>query len=68
MEIDERLIELETRLTHMDDTVELLNGIVTQQQLKIDTLERLVQRIAADYNEFKEQLAPEITDTKPPHY
>ena len=65
---DERLIELEVRLTHMDDTVEQLNRIVSEQQMQIDYLERQLKKVVHDYNEFKEQVSPEIIDTKPPHY
>ncbi|TXR53779.1 SlyX family protein [Reinekea thalattae] len=64
----DKIIDLESRLTYMDDTVEQLNQIVSEQQLKIDFLERQLKQIASDYNEFKEQLAPDIVDTKPPHY
>lgn len=68
MKEHDKLIDLESRLTYMDDTVEQLNQIVSEQQMKIDFLERQLKQIASDYNEFKEQIAPDIIDTKPPHY
>lgn len=68
MNDSERLIELEMRLTHMDDTVEQLDKVVSEQQIRINYLERQLKKIASDYNEFKEQMAPDIIDTKPPHY
>ena len=68
MNINDRIIELENRLTHLDDTVEQLNNIVTEQQLKIATMEKLIKALAKEHSEIKEHLAPEITNSRPPHY
>lgn len=68
MSDDERLIDLETRLTHLDDTVELLNDIVTEQQNTISRLEKLILKLIQEHTEMKEQFAPEITNAPPPHY
>ena len=35
---DERLIELETRLSYLDDTVQVLNEVITAQNARIDKL------------------------------
>ncbi|MDN3649906.1 SlyX family protein [Reinekea marina] len=61
-------VELETRITYMDDTIDQLNDVISRQQLQIDKLERIVQKLLTDHIELKDQLAPEITDTPPPHY
>ncbi len=68
MSDEDRLIDLETRLMHLDDTVEQLNNIVSNQQLTIDRLERVLKKITKEHNEIKEQMVPEIVDSKPPHY
>lgn len=64
----ERLIDLETRVTHMDDTIDTLNDIVTEQQKTITKLERLLHKLTQEHMEMKEQAGPEITDSRPPHY
>ncbi len=64
----QRIIELESRLTHLDDTVEQLNDIVTEQQMAIAKLEKLVRKLVDEHLEMKEQMAPEIVNTPPPHY
>lgn len=62
------LIDLQTRVTYMDDTVEQLNDVVSRQQLQIDRLERLLAKLAEEHLDLKHQVAPETIDTKPPHY
>ncbi|WP_320823970.1 SlyX family protein [Reinekea sp.] len=65
---EQRIIELESRLTHLDDTVEQLNDIVSAQQRKLDRLERLIQQSIEQQQDLKDQLAPELNDSPPPHY
>ena len=67
---EERLIDLEIRITRQDDLVETLNTQVYRQQKKIDELEALclallgrVRDIAASSNE-----RTGISDERPPHY
>lgn len=67
---EERLIDLEIRITRQDDLVETLNTQVYRQQKKIDELEALclallgrVRDIAASANE-----RTGISDERPPHY
>lgn len=64
----DQIIELETRLTHLDDTVEQLNDTIIQQQKTIDKLERMISKLGQEHAELKENMAPEIFDTPPPHY
>lgn len=68
--IEQRLVELETKLAYQDDTVLALNDIIAQQQRQIDQLETTVkhlvervQRLAAQA-EANDPAVPEI----PPHY
>lgn len=67
---EERLIDLEIRITRQDDLVETLNTQVYRQQKKIDELEALclallgrVRDIAASSSE-----RTGLSDEKPPHY
>lgn len=65
---DPRIIELESRLTHLDDTVEQLNDVISAQQHQIDRLERLLKQLMDQQQDIKEQFAPEPNDSPPPHY
>jgi SlyX protein len=67
--IEERLVDLETKLAYQEDTIQALNSVVCEQQKQIDQLEAtckmLIDRIgqlliAADMDK--------IVDEKPPHY
>lgn len=67
--IEERLINIETKITFQEDMVEELNKIVYQQQKKLDRLEaiceslvRHIESLAAERNEG----AP--ANERPPHY
>lgn len=67
---EERLINLETKLAYQEETVRVLNEVVTELQLQVSDLrqfcrslsERVVQ-LAAD-SPAKTTLAEEV----PPHY
>lgn len=64
----DRMTDIESRLTYLDDTVEQLNKIIIDQQKTISRLEKVVQKMNEDHVQMKEQLAPDIVDTRPPHY
>ena len=68
MNDQQRIVELESRLTHLDDTVEQLNDIVYEQQKQLAKLEHLLVKLVKEHTEMKEQIAPDVTDTRPPHY
>lgn len=68
MSNDQRITDLETRLTYLDDSVEQLNDVIVQQQKTIASMEKLLKKLAQEHVEMKEQMAPDIIDTKPPHY
>lgn len=68
MNNSDQFVELETRITHMDDTIDQLNDVISRQQMQIDKLERVVQNLLNEHLELKDQISPEITDTPPPHY
>jgi len=67
--IEDRLVDLETKLAYQEDTIQALNHVVCEQQKQIDQLEAtcelLIDRIrqlsvAADMDK--------VVDEKPPHY
>lgn len=65
---EERLVELESRIAYLDDTVDQLNTIVSEQQRTIDKQNKLLQQLAKEHLEMKEHIAPDVVDTPPPHY
>ena len=67
--MDERITELEIRLTHIEDTLDVLNKIVIDQnnlidqlQLQIFILEKKLKAAATS------NIAHESEETPPPHY
>jgi SlyX protein len=67
--MDERITELEIRLTHIDDTLDVLNQTIIEQhklidqlQLQISILEKKLKASAAS------NIAHESEETPPPHY
>lgn len=66
---EQRLIEIETKLAYQEDTLRVLNEVVTQQQQQIEALRQTCRQLAeriARGNEtvFKGTPADEV----PPHY
>ncbi len=55
-ETDERLIEIETKISFQERTIETLNSVVTEQQGLIDRLATRVERIAARIELVSESL------------
>lgn len=67
--IESRLMECETRIAYQEDTLRVLNEVVTRQQMQIDqlimTCRQLAERIArGGEGGVKGSLADEV----PPHY
>jgi SlyX protein len=67
--IDERLIEIEVKITSQEDLTQELSRLVYQQQKQIDELRRtctaLVKRMGAAADEGA---ADPYATEKPPHY
>ena len=67
--MDERITEVEIRLTHIEDTLDVLNQTIIDQhklidhlQLQISILEKKMKAAAAS------NIAHESDETPPPHY
>lgn len=68
-DIEDRVTELEIRLTHFEDTLDVLNQAVIEQhrlidqlQLQVSVLEKKLKAVASS------NIAPESEETPPPHY
>ncbi|HKI61500.1 MAG TPA: SlyX family protein [Mariprofundaceae bacterium] len=69
MDLENRIIELETRLSYQDHVIQELNEVVIRQQNQIDSLIRDRRRIMDHLKEQgqAEALSPE-EEAPPPHY
>nr|WP_315484769.1 SlyX family protein [uncultured Undibacterium sp.] len=70
MSVEERIIDLEIRLSRQDDLVDTLNTQVYQQQKKIDELEKLCIALAERLRELAitANQRQSVVDERPPHY
>ncbi len=69
MDMNERIIELESRLAYQERTIEELNQVVTGQQQQIDDLLREIERIKAYLKQGGDSgIARADEETPPPHY
>ena len=66
---EDRLTDIEIKLSHQEDTVEKLNMVVCQQQKKIDHLEAICEALIRHVKELSDGSAEQrTTDEPPPHY
>ncbi len=69
MDLEKRIIELETRLAYQDHLVGELNEVVTRQQDQLDALAAEVKRIRQHLREqHGSGLARPDEEAPPPHY
>jgi len=66
---EDRLIEIEIKLSHQEHVVEELNQVVCQQQKKIDHLEAICEALIRHVKELSDGAAEQrTTNETPPHY
>ncbi len=67
--MEDRLIELETKISYQDHLIGELNDVVVQQQRQIDQLEKQVMRLNEHFKQASGSgLARADEDVPPPHY
>lgn len=66
--LEQRIIELETRLTFSDDMVAALNDAVAHQQQEIRQLHRSMERLIEQIGASSEQEPATGIEPPPPHY
>jgi SlyX protein len=70
-QLEQRLVELEIRLTYQQKLIDELNGVVTEQTMKILRLEKKFGEVAEQHDQIRLQLRdqlPNLPHEKPPHY
>ena len=66
---DERLVDLEIRLTHQEATLQALNDVVAEQQGMIDRLRKQVEALQRQLRDMTPaNIAEPWEETPPPHY
>ena len=64
-----RVTELEIRLTHLEDTIEVLNRTIIKQHDEIDLLQLQVSQLEKKIKASQSSpVALESEETPPPHY
>jgi SlyX protein len=67
--MENRITELEIRLTHLEDTIEVLNNTIIKQHGEIDLLQLQVSQLEKKIKASQSsQVALESEETPPPHY
>jgi len=67
--MENRVTELEIRLTHLEDTIEVLNHSVIRQHEEIDSLKLQVSALQRKLKAAQSSpVALESEETPPPHY
>ncbi len=66
----DRLIELETKLAFQEDTLQILNEVVTRQQQQIERLEAQLALLIDRFRQLSDPPTGNLkpADEKPPHY
>ncbi|MFZ2524687.1 MAG: SlyX family protein [Candidatus Ferrigenium altingense] len=67
--IEERLVNIEAKITFQEDLIEELNKTVYQQQQKLDRLEAFCESLARRIQSLAEAGNEEMpANERPPHY
>lgn len=65
---EDRLVDIEIKLTRQEDLVDTLNRTVYEQQKKIDELEALCMALAHRVKDLTEASQQNPLNERPPHY
>lgn len=68
MSTENRLIDLETRLTYAEDLLDSLNDVVAKQQMELLELRNLCRSLLEQLKQHAEPMSNSAKDNIPPHY
>ena len=70
MNNEERLVDIEIKLSHQEDLVESLNQLVYEQQTRIDLLDKRCEALIRQVRELADSVGSRgvPVDERPPHY
>lgn len=71
-DIEEQLIDVQTRVAYQEDTLAQLNDVITKQDAEIVQLKQQIRLLAQRLDELARDPAQagetDITNDRPPHY
>lgn len=67
-DIEKRVMELEIKNAHQEDTIEQLNKIIIEQQTAMTKLARHLEQLQNKVSSLQENNAKEAPEPPPPHY
>ncbi len=65
---EDRLVDIEIKLAHQEQTIIELNDVVTEQQVKITELEALCSKLIDRVRTIADTATDAPHDDRPPHY
>ena len=69
MTIEDRLVEMEIKITYQEDTVQELNKVIYQQQKMIDQLEATCRFLLDQVKDLSDTASEKsVSNERPPHY
>jgi len=68
MDIESRVMDLETRLAFQDDTIQALNDVLVEQRRVVERLQLQLQALARRQEEMQGALGVDEDEAPPPHY
>lgn len=68
MGLEERVMELESRLAFQDDTIQALNDVLVVQRRELDHLQQQMAAMLERQQEIGSQFEAFQEDAPPPHY
>jgi uncharacterized coiled-coil protein SlyX len=67
--VEDRVVELELLVTHLERDLGTLNSVLTDQRKEIDVLKRLIGRLDDRVARLTDDDEPrDAVDERPPHY
>jgi SlyX protein len=66
--MQDKIIDIETRLAFQDDTIQQLNDVIYRQQKDIDRLDKTLHLLLGKLRELEDNTTTKVIDEKPPHY
>jgi len=67
-DLENRIMELEIKNSHQEDTIEQLNKIVFDQQTAIDKITRHLEQMQNKIDNIQDNHSKEPPEPPPPHY
>lgn len=65
---ENRIIDIETKLSYQDETIKELSDVIYNQQKEIDHLKTIYENLANQGLELKKSIQEAAAPEKPPHY